>query len=110
MAVFFVGEGPSGEVVPASAARGLRVWRDDLDPIFNEVVPILNPFGIAVANQENDGRGIGRRIVAKPFLPISVDQPGPGDLIDVALERERDNVGLEPIDDSAACFPEPPCA
>ena len=108
MAVFAVGVGPSGEVVPARAARGLRVRRDDLDPIFNEVVPILDPLGIAVANQENDGRGVGRRIVAEPLLPIGVDQPGLGDLVDVALERERDNVGLEAVDDSAGLLSRAP--
>jgi hypothetical protein len=108
VAVLGVGVGPSGEVVPASTAGGFRIRCDDLDPLFNKVVPILDTLGIAVANQEDDGRGIGRRIVAESLLPIGVDEPGLGDLVDVALERERDNVGLEPVDDSAGLLSRAP--
>src|SRR5262245_52547615 len=37
VAVFAVGEGPGGEVVPAGAPRGLRVRRDDFDAFLSQV-------------------------------------------------------------------------
>ena len=60
VAELLVGVSPGGEIVPARAARGLRVRRDDLDAVLGQVIPILDPFRVPFADQEDDGRGVGR--------------------------------------------------
>jgi hypothetical protein len=60
MAVLGVGEGPGRKIVPAGASGGLRIGRNHLDALFEEIVPVLDPLGIALTDQEDDGRGIGR--------------------------------------------------
>src|SRR5262245_64213118 len=101
MAVLAVGKSPGGEVVPAGAARSFRVRRDDLDAVFDEVIPILDVLRISLSYQEDDGRGVGRGIVPQSLLPILGEEAGLGDLVDVALKRERHHVGLQPVDDGA---------
>src|SRR5664279_3695918 len=58
-AQLLLGVAPGGKVVPARAARGLRVRRDHVDTRLDQVVPILDALRVALAHQEHDGRGIG---------------------------------------------------
>ena len=100
-AVFLQRVTPCGEIVPARAARGLRIWRDDFDARFHQVVPILDAFRIALAHQEHDGRSVGRGIRRQALLPVRRDQPAIGDGVDVVGESERHDVGLKAVDHRA---------
>ena len=101
-AELLVGPGPGREVVPAGAARGLRVRRDHLDVILDQVVPVLDFLGIAFPHEEHDRRGVGRRVARQLRLPVRRDLAGLlGDGIDVAGERQGDDLGLEPVDHRA---------
>ena len=96
---FLVGERPGGEVVPARAAGGLRVRRDDLHVVTHEVVPVLEALGIAGAHQEDDRRGVGSGVVRELRLPVLRDLAGlRDDGVDVAGERERDDLRVEAVD------------
>ena len=68
-----VGPGPGREVVPARAARGLGVRRDDLDAVLDQVAPVIDALGVALADEEDDGRGIGRRVVGELGAPVGID-------------------------------------
>ena len=96
------GVGVGGEVIPTRAARGFRVWRDDGDAPLHEVAPILDAFRVPLADEEDDGRGVGRAVVRQALLPILRQQPRLlRDRIDIVGESERDDIGLEPVDDGA---------
>src|SRR3546814_13297471 len=56
--------------VPARAAAGLRVGCNDLHAGFDEVVPILDVLGIALADEEYNGGCVWRAIVWQAALPI----------------------------------------
>ena len=71
------------------------------DAVLDEVVPVLDALGVALAHQEDDGRGVGRGVVAEALLPIGLDLAGLGDLVDVALKRQRHHVGFQAVDDGA---------
>ena len=49
-------ESPGGQIIPTGAARRLGMRRNDLDTRLDQVVPVANALGIALANQEEDGR------------------------------------------------------
>jgi hypothetical protein len=90
---------PGREVVPARAARGLRVGRDHLDVLLDQVAPIVDALRVALAHQEHDGRGVGRAVVRQARLPVLREPAAAlGDLVDVVGERQRHHVGLEAID------------
>ena len=89
------------EIVPSRAARGFRVRRDDLDARLYQIVPVLDALRIALADQENDGRGVGRGIVGQARLPVRRQQAGMGHFVDVAGQRQRHDVGLQPVDHRA---------
>jgi hypothetical protein len=82
LAVLF-GPGPGGQIVPARAAAGLGVGRDHLHPFGHQVAPVLDALGVPLAHQEDDGRGIGRRVVRQFRLPVGGQLAGGGDLVDV---------------------------
>ena len=54
----------AARIVPARAARGLRVRRDHLDAVLDQVAPVLDALRVALADEEDDGRGVGRRSCA----------------------------------------------
>ena len=96
------GPGPAGQVVPARAARGLGVGRDDLDARLDQVAPVLDALGVALAHQEDDGRGVGRAVLRQALLPGGVEQAAVlGDGVDVVGQGQRHHVGLQPVDDRA---------
>ncbi len=97
-----LGIGPGSKEVPACAAGGLGIGSDDLDVFLHKVVPVLDALGIALAHQEDDGRGIGRAVVRQTLLPAGVDQllvqvEG----IDVTRQCQGDDIGLQAIDHRA---------
>ena len=71
---FCAGIAPGGEIIPARAAAGLRVGRDDLDARADQVVPIVDLLRIALADQEDDRRIIRRAVVRQARLPVGRDQ------------------------------------
>src|SRR3546814_8143559 len=89
--------GPCCKEVPARAAAGLRVGCNDLHAGFDEVVPILDVLGIALADEEYNGRCVWRAIVGQAALPILWQRFGfVRDGIDVVGKRsEERRVGKE---------------
>ena len=92
---------PRGEVVPARAARGLRVRGDDRDSRLHEVAPVPNALRVPLADEEDDRRGVRRGVVRQALLPVLREEARVGDRVDVVGEGEGDDVGLEPVDDRA---------
>ena len=92
---------PGRQIIPARAAGGLRIRRDDADAGLDQIVPVLDALGIALAHQEHDRRGVGRRILRQPLLPVRGDQALGGDGVDVIGQRQRDDVGLQAVDHGA---------
>src|SRR5690606_768084 len=102
---FFEGVAPGRQVVPARAAGGRGVWRDDFDTGLDQVLPIDDALGVAFAHQEHDGRGVGSTVVVETALPVLGDfSRQPGDLVDVVGQRKGDHVGLQAIDHRARLF------
>src|SRR3954462_14260356 len=58
---------------------------------------------IALADEEDDRRSVGRAVVRKPRLPARAEDFGAalGDRVDVVGERQRRHVGVEPVEDGA---------
>ena len=92
---------PRGKIVPARAARCLRVRRDDLDARLHQIVPVLDALRVALAHEKHDRRRVWRAVVRQELDPARRDQPALRDGLDVVRERERHHVGLEPVDDRA---------
>ena len=94
--------GPRRQVVPAGAARRLRVRRDHRHAGPRQVVPVLDLLRVALADQEHDRRRVGRAGVGQPRRPVGGNQlAGRHQRVDVVGERQRDDVGLEAVDDRA---------
>src|SRR3546814_5916964 len=88
----------SSDLVPARAAAGLRVGCNDLHAGFDEVVPILDVLGIALADEEYNGRCVWRAIVGQAALPILWQRFGfVRDGIDVVGKRKGDDVCLQAV-------------
>ena len=68
-------------------------------PELHQIVPILDPLGIALADQEDDGRGIGRAVVGIFRLPVRIDRLAlADDGVDVIGERQGHHIGVEAVD------------
>ena len=94
--------GPAREIIPARAARGLRIRRDDGDAGLGQVAPVADVLRISLAHQEHDRRRVGRAVVRQARLPVHRQQLAVRcNRIDVAGERERDDVGGQAVDDRA---------
>ena len=55
---------PGRQIVPARAAGSLGIRRDHDDAGLDQVGPVVDALGIALAHQEHDGGGVGRAVVA----------------------------------------------
>ena len=51
-----------------------QVGFTDADTRLDEVVPVLDLFGVALAHEEDDGRGVGRGVLRQTFLPVGRNQ------------------------------------
>jgi hypothetical protein len=72
----------------------------------DQVVPFLDALGVALANHEHDGRGIGRGVAGQLGLPVLGDLAAVlGDGVDVVGQGQRHHVGVEPIDDGTRLLP-----
>ncbi len=92
--------GPGGEIIPPRAAGGLRVRRDDADAGLRQIGPVADLLRVALAHQQDDGRGVGRGIVRQPALPVGGKLAAVlRDGVDVAAEGKGDHVRLEAVDD-----------
>jgi hypothetical protein len=101
-AVLLLGVGPGGEEVPARAAGGLRVGGDHFHARLDQIVPVLDLLGIALAHQEHDGRGVRRAGLRQALLPVLGQQLAElADLVDVAGQGQGHHVGLEAVDHRA---------
>ncbi len=92
------GPGPGGQIGPARRAAGLGVGGDDVDARLHQVAPVLDLPGVALADQEDDRRGVGGRVVGQARLPVPGDQAALGDLVDVVGQGQGDDVGLQAVD------------
>ena len=71
-------------------------------PGSDHVAPIPDPLRVALADEEDDCRGVGRGIVWQALLPIGRDQLAfLVQRIDVIGERERDDIGGKTVDHRA---------
>src|SRR5215468_11178543 len=69
-----LGIAPGGEIVPARTARGLRVRRDDLDALLDQIVPVLDALWISFSHQEDDGGSVGRGVQRQALLPVGAGE------------------------------------
>ena len=95
--------GPSREEVPTRTTARLRVGRYHFHARLHQVVPILDALGVALADQEHDGRGVGGAVLRQRVLPIGGQQLAlRGDGVDVIGQRQRGHVCFQAINDGAA--------
>ncbi|MNI06112.1 hypothetical protein D3C73_590840 [compost metagenome] len=66
---------PGGKIVPACPSGGFRVRRDDFHPFFQQIRPVLDAFGIALAYQEHNCRGVWGAVMLEFAFPAFIDQP-----------------------------------
>ncbi len=91
------GIAPGGQVVPARPTGRLGVRCDDGDILAHQIVPVLYLLRIALAHQEDDGRGVGRGIVGQPPFPVASGEARLGHRIHVIGQRQGDHVGLQSV-------------
>jgi hypothetical protein len=73
-------------------------------PGFTRSFQSFDAFRIALADQEHDGRGVWGAVVRQFFLPVRRQQLVLGDFIDVVGQGQRNHVGFQAVDHSAALF------
>jgi len=101
---------PGGEIIPARPARGFRVRRDDGNSGLDEIGPVVNIFGIALAHQKYDGRGVGCTVVGEPTLPVERQELPLGRYpVDIARSPSVTTSAARPSITERACLLEPPC-
>lgn len=97
-----VGVRPGGQIVPARATGGLRIRGHHRHARAQQVRPVMDVLGVALAHQKHNGRGVRRTVVGQARFPIGIDQLGLlRDGIHVVGQRQRHHVGLDAIDHSA---------
>src|SRR5262249_48310892 len=92
---------PGTEEAQITISRRLRVWRDDLDARLHQVRPVPDVFRISFSDDENDGRVIGERSIRQSINPPVLDESLLANSIDIDDRSDRDNVSLQPVDDSS---------
>lgn len=95
--------GPGGKEVPARTAAGFRVGGDHRDVFLDQVAPVLDAFGVALAHQEHDGRGVRGAGVRQAFLPVLGQRLAElGDFVDVAGQGQGHHIGAQAVDHGTA--------
>src|SRR6266436_5291694 len=89
---------PGAEVIPARAAGGLGIRRDNGNSRLDQIGPITNSLGVSFADQEYDRRGVWCAVLLQTFLPVRGDEPLCRDRIDVGRKSECDDTCLEAVD------------
>ena len=90
-------ERQGGEEIPARAARGLRVRRDHPHARLQQIGPVVDRLGVALAHQEHDRAGIGAGIVRQPLLPVRRQQAAPRQRVDIRRQRQGHDIRLQPV-------------
>jgi hypothetical protein len=81
------------KVIVAPRAHG----RHDPHTRHRKIRPVANLFGIALADEEHDGRGIWRTVLRQSLLPVPGNETGTfNDGIDVVSKRQGDDISLQP--------------
>jgi hypothetical protein len=88
---------PGREVGHAAVAAGLGVHHHHLHAGLDEVVPVLDVLGVAVAHQEQHGRGGGRGAVGKLLAPVLGHHALVGEEVDVGGGVEGHHVGVQAV-------------
>ena len=81
----------AGSTSPSPELNGFG--RDDLDARLEQVVPVLDALGVALADDDGHDRA-ERDALVLVGVPVVVDQPGVDEAGDVGLDGEVDDVGL----------------
>lgn len=92
---------PGRQKTELAVARGLGIRRDHNDVRLDDVGPVLDPFRIPYADNEDDRGEVGQRVIGQPLLPAVLDQAPLVNGVDIRPEGERDDVRLEAIDHRA---------
>src|SRR5690606_1328018 len=91
---------PCGQIVPAGATGGLGIRSNDPYAWLDQIIPVADVLGIALAHQEYDGGGVRRTVLRQTRLPTGRNIAGHlADGVNVVGQGERDDVGLQPVDD-----------
>src|SRR6478752_301236 len=93
--------GVGGEQVPLRRARAERVGGDHLDAGLEQVVPVLDALGVALADDDRDDRS-ERNSLVRVVVPLRVDEAGVDEACHVGLDGEVDEVRLGAGSDLAA--------
>ena len=96
------------EQVPLRGSGAGRVGGDDLHPGAEQVVPVADARGVALAHHEGDDRSEGSAVVGVALLPVLVDEAFPDQPGDVRLDREVDHVRGNVPGDLARLVPRSP--
>ena len=100
------GVAPGREVRPS--ARPPRSWGSVLPPtrrLGRDRPSLVIRLGIALAHEEYNGGGVRRAVVRQQRLPVLRQQVGfLRDGIDIVRQRERDDIGVEAVDDGPGLF------
>ena len=83
--------------MPLPEVFGLGVMIFDLRP--DQVGPVVDALGVALADHEDDRGEVGQRVVRQPLLPAVVDEALLADGVGVGPEGQRGHVGLQSVDD-----------
>ena len=96
---------PGGQVIPHRAARGLGVGGDHTDVVPDQVIPVVDLFGVAAPHQEDDRRGVGRTVQRIFRDKTIVDQACVRNHLYISLKRQGHNIRLQTVGDLQRLFP-----
>ncbi len=92
---------PCGQQAELAVAGGLRARRDDRDVRTDEIGPVVDVLRVSLADDEDDGRGVGLRVVRQPLCPAVGDETVLVQRLDIGGKREGHDIGRKPVDHRA---------
>ena len=92
---------PGGQVGIATVTAGLGVDDHDLDVGADQIAPILDVLGIAVAHEKQHGRCRGRSVVGELLGPVLGDHAVVGQELHVGRGVEGHHIGGQAVVDRA---------
>src|SRR5262245_37804444 len=97
VAVLAYGIAPRRHEVPPRPARSLRIGCHHSDAFARQIRPVANLFGVTLAHQEHNGRGVRRAVVGQSPLPVRLQQTrAMSNGVDIMSKSEGDDTRLEP--------------
>ena len=88
---------PGSQIGITAIATGLGVDHDHLDAGLDEVVPVLDGLGVAVAGEEQHGGRGGGCVVGELLVPVLGHHTGVGEEVDVGRGVHGHHVGIQAI-------------